>query len=251
MATVSGAPSVPAIQLPGRRFDHVFFLAMAVLLTATMVAGFARTYFLAGLLRAPLPNVLIHIHGAVFACWFLLLLVQASLAAAHRVDLHRRLGIAGIAVAAAMLPLGILATAEYTVREAAEPGIVLAAFMPLTEIAIFSVLAAAAFLLRKRPDLHKRLILLATIGLIAAAVARMEFLPYWHFHGFNAIRLVWAYTYVFLVPIAAYDLWSTRRLNPATVWGSVFMISVHQVSLLVGTTAAWPAFLHWMQSWGI
>jgi hypothetical protein len=251
VATVSGAPSVPVLQRPGRRFDHVFFPAMAVILTATMVVGFARTYFLAGLFRAPLPNILIHIHGVVFTCWFLLLLAQASLTAMHRVDLHRRLGIAGVAVAVAMLPLGILATAEYTVREVAQPWVALAAVMPLTEIAIFSVLAAAAFFQRRRPDLHKRLILLATIALIAAAVGRMEFLPYWHFHGINAIRLVWAYTYVFLVPLAAYDLWSTRRLNPATAWGSVFMISLHQMSLWVATTAPWRAFVHWMQSWSI
>lgn len=251
MTTVSGASSPSAIRLPGSRFDHVFFQTMVVLLTVAMVVGFAKTYFLAGVFRAKLPNALIHIHGAVFTCWFLLLLAQSALASAHRVDLHRKLGIAGILIACLMLPLGILATAEYLVREATQPWILWAAVMPVAEVAIFSVLAGAAFLTRRTPALHKRLILLATIGLMGAAVGRMEFLPFWHFHGIAVLRLVWAYTYLFLLPLAAYDLWSTRKLNRATVWGSLFLLSMQQLSLLVATAAPWYAFIHWMQSWGI
>lgn len=251
MATVSGASPTSAVRLPGSRFDHVFFQTMAVLLTLTMVVGFAKTYFLHGVFRAKLPNLLIHIHGAVFTCWFLLLLAQSALASAHRVDLHRKLGIAGVVVACLMFPLGILATADYLVREAAQRWILLAAVMPIAELGIFSVLAAAAFLMRRKPALHKRLILLATIGLMGAAVGRMQFLPFWHFHGIAAIRLVWCYTYVFLLPLTAYDLWSTRKLNRATVWGSLFIISMQQVILLVSTTAPWYALVRWMQSWGI
>jgi hypothetical protein len=251
MATVSGAPAASFLRLPNRRVEHAFFQAMAVFLTVTMIVGFARTYFLAGIFRAKLPNPVIHIHGAVFTSWFLLLLAQSALASLHRVDLHRRLGIAGIVIAALMLPLGILATAEYVLREATQRWIVLAAAMPIAELTTFSVLAAAAFRMRRSPDLHKRLILLATIGLMGAAVGRMEFLPYWHLHGIAAIRLVWMYTYIFIVPIAAYDLWSTRKLNRATIWGSVFMISVQQGMLLVATSGPWNALVRWMQSWGI
>jgi hypothetical protein len=251
MATVSGAPATFAIQPPGTRYDHVFFQVMVALLTVTMVVGFAKTYFLAGVFGAKLPNLLIHIHGAVFACWFLLLLIQSALASAHRVDLHRKLGIAGVVVACLMLPLGILATSEFLIRESAQRWILLAAVMPVAELGIFSVLAAAAFILRKQPAFHKRLILLATIGLMGAAVGRIQFLPFWQFHGVAAIRLVWAYTYVFIVLLAAYDLWSTRRVNRATVWGSVFIIAVQQAILMVWTTAPWHAFIGWMQSWRI
>ena len=115
----------------------------------------------------------------------------------------------------------------------------------------FPMCTSAAFLSRRKPAYHKRLILLATIGLIGAAAGRMQFLPFWRFHGIAAIRLVWAYTYVFLLPLAAYDLWSTRKLNRATAWGSLFMISAQQAILLVSTTAPWYLFVRWMQSWGI
>lgn len=247
MATIT----IPARPLPGTRYDRPFFAAMAVLLTSAMVVGFAHTYFLAGVFTAKLPGVIIHIHGAVFTAWFVLLMVQSFLASSGRVALHRKLGIAGIAIAAAMLPLGVLATAEFLHRMAPQPWILMASIMPCAEIFTFAVLAVAAFLLRKRPAWHKRLILLATIGLIGAAVGRMEFLPYWHLHGNAALRLAWAYTYAFFFPLIAYDLWSLRRLHRATLWGSAFIIVVHQLSLVVDTTAPWHAFAAWMQSWSL
>ena len=251
MTTVTRAPAASAIRAPGVHYDHIFFAAMAVLLTTAMVVGFAKTYFLAGVFRAKLAAPLLHIHGAVFTCWFLLLLAQSALASLHRVEIHRKLGVAGVIIACLMLPLGILATAEYVTREAAQRWIASAAIMPIAELGTFSVVAIAAFLLRRKPALHKRLILIATIALIGAAVGRMDFLPFWHFHGLAAIRLVWVYTYTFLVLLIAYDLWSTRRLNPATVWGSMFIIAAQQLMPIVAATAPWIAVVHSMQSWGI
>ncbi len=72
--------------LPGRRYDHLFFSVMAWLMLATVFIGFARTYYLAGVFGAPLPSLIIHLHGAAFSCWILLLVTQASLVSAGRVD---------------------------------------------------------------------------------------------------------------------------------------------------------------------
>lgn len=55
---------------------------------------------------APLPSLIIHVHGAAFSCWMLLLLTQTTLVSAGRVDIHRRLGIAGFLLAWAMVVLG-------------------------------------------------------------------------------------------------------------------------------------------------
>lgn len=248
MATIT----VSAQQPPGTRYDHRFFPAMTALLSAVMVAGFAHTYFFAGLFRAPLPATIIHIHGLVFTIWFVLLLVQSSLAASGRVSIHRKLGIAGMAVAAAMIPLGLMATAEYGRRMAPTmPRIRILLIMPVTELAAFAVLVSAAFLLRRKPAAHKRLILIATIAIIAAATGRMEILPVFGLHRMAALRLDWAYTYLLLVPIAAYDLWSRRRPHPATVWGSVFLIGLHQAAIQICTTTPWLAFAAWLQSWNV
>jgi hypothetical protein len=242
----------PARQLPRTRYDHRFFSAMIITLTVVMVAGFARTYFFAGIVRAPLPARIIHIHGAVFTLWFVLLLAQAGLAASRRVDIHRRLGMAGMFVALAMIPLGLMATAEWARRAAPSfPRIRMALIMPVTELAAFAVLAATAFLAHRHPAAHKRLILLATIALIPAATARLDFIPKFHLHGTSALRLDWAYTYLFVVSIIVFDLASRRRLHPATISGSVFLIALHQVGIAICFSAPWIAFAAWLQTWNL
>jgi hypothetical protein len=75
---------------------------MAFLVLLTVFIGFAHTYYLAGIFQASLPNRLIHIHGAVFTCWIFLLITQTSLVSAGRVDIHRRLGLFGFALACSM-----------------------------------------------------------------------------------------------------------------------------------------------------
>jgi len=103
------SPTKTATGLPGRRFDHLFFSTMALLMLATVFLGFAHTYYLAGVFQAPLPSVIIHVHGAAFSCWILLLITQTSLVSAGRVDIHRRLGIAGFLLACVMVILGVMA----------------------------------------------------------------------------------------------------------------------------------------------
>lgn len=85
---------------------------MVFILLATMLVGFARSYYLAGMLHAPLPSRVIHTHAVVFTGWLPLFAVQVSLAAAHRVHLHRRLGIVGFLLACAMVVSGFLAGAD-------------------------------------------------------------------------------------------------------------------------------------------
>jgi hypothetical protein len=112
MATVAVPRSTPQNFGPGRQFDNVFFSGMAILILVTVFVGFARTYFLAGVFRAPLPSLLVHIHGAVFSSWILLLITQTTLVTAGRVDIHRRLGLAGFGLACLMVVLGVLTASK-------------------------------------------------------------------------------------------------------------------------------------------
>jgi len=85
---------------------------------ATVFAGFAQTYYLAGVFRAPLPILTIHVHGAAFALWILLLVTQTSPAAVGRLDIYRRLGIARFLLACVMVVLEVMATTDSLVRGA-------------------------------------------------------------------------------------------------------------------------------------
>jgi FtsH-binding integral membrane protein len=231
--------------VPGRRFDHLFFSGMAVLMLATVLMGFARTYYLAGVFRAPLPSLIIHLHGAAFSCWILLLVTQTSLVSAGRVDIHRRLGIAGFLLACLMVVLGVLAATDSLVREAGPTGRDAKSFyiIPLTDMLIFATLVFLAFRARSDPSAHKRLILVATISLLIAAIARWP-LAMVNRNPPRAALL----SYVFLLLLVAYDLWSTRRVHRATLWAGAFLIVVQTARLPIGETAAWRAFATWAQS---
>lgn len=249
MATVTPIPVQTAARLPGRRYDHLFFGSVIVLMLAAVSLGFARTYFLAGVFHAPLPSLIIHIHGAVFSCWMLLVLTQTTLVSAGRVDIHRKLGLAGFGLACLMVVLGILATADELRRMGSippPPDMKAFAIIPLTSILMFGVFIALAYRARKDSALHKRLILLAMTDMMVAAIARWPFAVV--YQNVEHAALVSCFT---LVALALYDLWSTHRIHRATLWGALVIILVQQSRETIGATAVWHAFATWMQSWGI
>lgn len=249
MATASPVSAQTAARLPGRRFDHLFFASMIVLMLGTVFLGFARTYFLAGVFHAPLPSTIIHIHGALFSCWMLLVLTQTTLVSAHRVDIHRKLGLFGFGLACLMVIMGVLATADELRRMGSmppPPDMKAFAIVPITSILMFAAFIALAYRARKDSPLHKRLILLAMIDMMTAGIARWPFA--FTYQNVAHADLISCF---FLVALALYDLWSTHKIQRATLWGGLVIILVQQSRETIGATAAWHAFASWMQSWGI
>jgi hypothetical protein len=249
MATVAEIPANPSKRLAERKYDRQFFLAMAVLLVAVAAIGFAPTYYLAGGLRAPLPSRIVHIHAVIFTTWMLLLVVQTSFISARKVRWHRNLGVAGFVLACAMVVSVVLTGADLAMRVKGNPNseaVLGLLSITFTDAFAFAVLAGFAYALRRNAAAHKRLIIIATACITRAAFNR------WHisilFHQFYA---AYAATYVFLLLLAAYDLWSSRRIHRATICGSAFLIFMGQMTRFIGPTASWHAFAHWVQSWGI
>jgi hypothetical protein len=233
-----------ATNLPGRRYDHLFFSGLALLSLAIVFFGFARTYYLAGLFRAPLDGLIVHVHGAAFSSWILLLVVQTSLVAAGRVDVHRRIGIAGFILACLLVVLGVLVNNHALVIQADSPGADMA-FIYLLGLAlmlIFAVLTYFAFRFRSNPPAHKRLIIMATTALLVAAILR---LPLAIIH--SAERATW-FSYSFLLTLVLYDLWSTHKLHRAMLAAGIFLIVIEQLVCAVGHGAQSQAFAGWMYS---
>ena len=235
----------PAAVLPGRRFDRLFFSSTAWLMLLTVVVGFGPTYYFAGVFGAPLPSTIIHVHGAIFTCWILLLVTQTSLVAAHRVDLHKRLGIAGFCLAVVMVIVGIWAATDRLARGTSPPRFDPYFFylIPLTDMLIFATLILFAFRLRRDSSSHKRIIYVATTGLLIAAIARWP-LPFVHRNAPMASLA----SYIFLILLAGYDWWSLRKVHRATLWAGAFLIFVQNVRIPIAKTAAWHHFAAWMQS---
>jgi FtsH-binding integral membrane protein len=242
-------PAYPSQRLAGRKYDRPFFLAMTLLLAMVAAIGFAPTYYLVGGPAAPLPSRIVHMHAAIFTTWILLLITQTGLVSAHRVQWHRKLGVAGFVLAIAMVISVVLTGADLAARAKGKPGA--EAILGLLSITFadacsFAVLAAFAYRLRRDSAAHKRLIIIATACITRAAFNR------WHvpilFHQFYA---AYAATYIFLLLLAAYGLWSSRRIHRATILGSTFLIFMGQMTRFVGPTASWHEFARWIQSWGV
>ncbi|MGB7601798.1 MAG: hypothetical protein WBM24_15930 [Candidatus Sulfotelmatobacter sp.] len=137
MATTVVPSAYAPSPAPVRRYDHFFFSGMALLILVTIFIGFGRSYYLAGVFQAPLPNRLVHIHGAIFTCWIVLLIAQTLLVSAHRVDIHRRLGLAGFGLACIMPVVAILAAIDSMVRHASRPSALAFFVVPTFDILAF------------------------------------------------------------------------------------------------------------------
>jgi FtsH-binding integral membrane protein len=236
----------PIPGLPGRRYDHYFFSIMALLMLVSVFIGFARSYFLAGVFRAPLPSPIVHIHGAAFTAWILLLVTQTSLVAAGRTDIHRRLGIAGFLLGCLMVILGVLASTDSLIRHAGQLdpfGRDPQAFylVPMSDMLLFATFIYLAFRNRKDCPAHKRYIYIATTALMVAAIARwpLAFVS----RNVLAASLV---SELFLLFLIAYDLWSIRKIHRATLWAGAMLIVVEQIRLPLGKTALWHSFANWV-----
>lgn len=236
--------SHPPKQLPGKRYDRYFFAAVTVALLITAFAGFARTYYLVGLSSAKLPAPIVHVHAVLQSAWMLLLLAQMLLVSANRVPLHRKLGIAGSLLAAVMVPVAVIVVANQLHRFASQGNSALSfSLVPLWEVFNFAVLAGSAITLRRHSVAHKRLIILATIAMMPAAVSRIPVLLIKQWTPWEVIA--------FVVAIAAYDIWSMRRIHAATLAGAGLIGAFLFGCMHFGHTAAWHVVARWMLSWNL
>lgn len=233
------------IAVAGRSDDRFFYVGMAMAMAATVFAGFAPTFYVRpGTL--PTLSTLLIVHGALFTCWMLLFVAQTSLIAAHRVDLHRRLGIGAAVLAPAMVAIGIAAAVDALRRGVAPlPGIDPRSFfaIPAGAMIAFAILVSAGLLNRANSPAHKRLMLLATISILEAAIARWP-VPLIHQSGPPAF---FGLTDLFVVVAIAYDFYSRRRVHPTYLWGGLLIIVLQALRLLISDTTGWLAFADWLQ----
>src|SRR5260370_14695857 len=84
-STTMATETLPIHRPVNRNRERIFFSGMAILLCVVGFIGFSPTYFRAGMLRAPLPSPIPHVHGAVFTLLIGLFAVQAAIISARRV----------------------------------------------------------------------------------------------------------------------------------------------------------------------
>ncbi len=196
------------------------------------ITGFAPEIFGTVELAHPL---LAYLHGALMSAWLLLYIVQCSFAASGFLKWHRRLGLASIGLAVMLwISMGIVSVAQLSKFKTYE-----ILMLQLIVMVLFGVFYTWGVLVRRHAGFHKRLVTLATLVLMPAAVDRINWLPgfglpdYWPF----AIRL-----YVLLIPLIAFDIVSIKRIHPVTLIGTGAIVATHTAMSLFATTPGWFDF---------
>lgn len=208
---------------------NLFFPTMAVLMLAAVVAGFWGTLFRPA---EPLRPYLV-VHGAIAVAWFALFTVQTLLAAAGRTDLHRRLGVAGVCLAVAVIASSLYTMANLPANwrlqgidlDARRGLIGLVLWGNFGALVAFATLLTRAVLVRRRPDAHKRLMLLAMYSILSPALIRVAALP--PFAGFDGVLLTMLGLLALGLTLIVYDLLTLRRVHRETAWGVPFFLVVH------------------------
>ncbi len=226
--------AVPKTKL---RSDDIFFLSMALLILVIIVTGFAQSYFLAGMVRAKLPNTLVHIHGAIFVSWIFLLAAQASLVALRKVKLHMTLGVLGFILPPLMVILGILTLFDSIRRGQVDvpPEVLLAG--DLENLLIFIVLISWGMLARRQSAFHKRLMILGTMAITGPAIDR------WGFGLPVTIGVILAQP----ILVLAYDLWSIRRVHRATAVATATIVTAMLTVIPFSRLPFWQHFVSWIR----
>jgi len=235
---VSATPAIASSLARTPRPDRPLLLVGLLLVLVIVFVGFAPTFYLKGLFGAPPLSNLLFAHGLVMSTWIALLVVQTALVEFGRTDLHRRLGIGGVGVAVLLVVIGATAALEaarrgFTPSPQVTPLMFLA--IPLVDLLVFSILVGTAVAKRRKSATHKRLMLLATVGMLTPAVARLPI---------DALKQVgmpafFGVTIACVLLVVAIDTVRHRRLHPAFGWGAALVIAAVPARIALAQSDAW------------
>jgi len=173
---------------------------------------------------------------AAMTTWFLLLLSQSLLIATGRRAIHRKAGVAGLAVAAIIVVLNPLVTVRSVAHGLADGSpiqlVSLILIADLLLMVVFAVLTGLAIRWRRYPETHSRLLLLASIAVASPALGRLALntlgTPIPGVLGQIAIALL----------VVGHDLKMSRRVHPASAWGAGAIIATLLFSIALSNVEA-------------
>ena len=234
-------PRLARADLALRHRSH-FFVVMSIGVLLIVLVGFGPTLYLRLLFDVPPISAYAHVHGVLLTTWFALVVAQAVLIRRRSVRMHRRLGAAGVALGMAVVTSSIVVTAQFVERVMHAPTELdrrLSAMMgsgvdpPLTDLAatslwgnltslaLFATLLTLAVLMRDRSDAHKRLMMLASLSILAPAIARIA---RWPGLGGDLGPLVPIVMVSLLSAMIWFDFRIQRRVHWATLAGGAFVL---------------------------
>jgi uncharacterized membrane protein YozB (DUF420 family) len=217
------------------------FVWAAIVALAVVLIGFSRTYYLKGFFGTPDLTTLVHMHGLVMTLWFATLVAQVTLVARGNLKAHRKLGYAGMGLAVLVLVVGT-ATAIAGAQRGNTPGPPPLVFLavPLGDMVVFALLIGLGFAYRARSDWHKRFMVCASLGIIAAALARTPL------RDAGGIPAVFGTMDAILLAFMVGDWIHNKRLHPAFAIGVAVVILSQVGRFMLAGTPQWMQFARWL-----
>lgn len=204
-----------------------FYLAMSATITALILYGFSHTVQSDVIHPAQAQPAILYIHVVTYTMWLAILLTQSALVWSRNVRLHRKLGWMGAGFAAAMVVIGLLTTVIMGRLQAQRmgPDACMFIYRPFEDIVFFAAAFGLAVHWRKRPDAHRRLMVLASCALTPPAISRIPGL-----HGLGAIYLG---TDLLVMVAMMYDMIVLQRVHAVYRWGFAVAVAGQTALLLV------------------
>jgi hypothetical protein len=156
-----------------------FYFFMSVLVVVVVAFGFSQTIDM-NLIHPTIPRpFLLYVHAAVFTGWLVFFILQSVLVRTANLRTHRALGMFGIVMGVGIPVLGVataLTMTRFDIEKLHSPTAATDMIVPLFDMVAFTITFGLAIYWRKNPELHRRLILVATCALTAAGFGRF---PAW------------------------------------------------------------------------
>ena len=259
------ATQLAAGQLPGSDKRSLtpargrFYLRVSLACGAIAILGFLPTYWLQLAPRTFAGPALLHIHAALCTAWVLFLISQTWLVSNNRLSSHKEWGIAGVSLATAVFIVG-LATAISGLEANLARGLGDAArsffITPLSAILRFGIFTGAAIALVRKPEWHKRLMIVGTVSLIEAAAARFAFMmAVGRAPGLRPGTaplppvmmpvVVACLLQLFIVAGMIHDKRVRGSVHPAWIVGLIGSVAVIALKIPLSTSGAWLSFASW------
>jgi hypothetical protein len=157
-----------------------FYLLMSLLIAVVVVYGFSHTIDHNLLHASPIPPFILTIHAIVFPGWVLFFILQTALVRSRNVRLHRTLGWFGVAWAGGILVIGLLTAIgmdRFSLRQLHETYAPAFFIVQAMDLLCFAIPFTLAIYWRRRPEFHRRLMLIGSCALTDAAFGRFPLLP--------------------------------------------------------------------------
>lgn len=244
-----------------RRPRTRFYLVLALVCAAIAIGGFAPSYWLQLPVGTFKGAPLLHIHGVLATAWVLFLISQSTLVTRGSVARHRDWGLFGISLASVLTVVAVMVAIESMTSKLAQgAGDPVRAFLivPISGILMFASFTAAALANIRRPDWHRRFMIVGTVGLLGAAMARVFF--FFAMGTGPGVRpglmpapppaamplLSGLLLELILVAGMVHDKRKDGRIHPAWIYGFVIMTAVTLLRVPFGETGLWLAIADWL-----